>query len=237
MSDSHQAHTNVAVNGSSEMRRASDASTKAKHREGATKFIKTSLRIVVAIAAALGLTACSKTVQWEEEVPLNTGETIWVKRTVVYSAQGGAGNPLDTAYRPEKDQAIEFTWSGKSYRYEGDARIMLLAISPRGQPVLVARAEDNGWKWRHNYPCTIPYYVQLVPDETGTGWSWPSTIDAWLYNLSPNLLLERHPPDQMKKRYTAVERRAEDTPGAVQSRSKQVVDPAFTGDSCNRKEK
>lgn len=49
------------------------------------------------------LSACSKTVQWEEEVPLNTGETIWVKRTVVYSAQGGAGNPLDMAYRPKKD--------------------------------------------------------------------------------------------------------------------------------------
>ena len=36
---------------------------------------KTSLRILVAMVAALQLTACSKTVQWEEEVPLNTGET------------------------------------------------------------------------------------------------------------------------------------------------------------------
>ena len=35
---------------------------------------KTSLRILVAMVAALQLTACSKTVQWEE-VPLNTGET------------------------------------------------------------------------------------------------------------------------------------------------------------------
>ncbi|WP_096696130.1 hypothetical protein [Polaromonas sp. AER18D-145] len=192
---------------------------------------------VLALAATTLLSACSKTVQWEEEVPLNTGEAIWVKRTVVYSAQGGAGNPLDIKYRPERDEAIEFAWNGKTYRYQGDARIMLLAISPQKKPVLVARAEDNAWEARHNYPCTIPYYVQLVPDQTGNAWTWPSKIESWLYDLVPNLLLERHAPNQMKKRYSAQERQTEDYPGAVQSPSKQRIDPAFTGDLCKRKEK
>ncbi len=57
--------------------------------------LKKPLQILLAVVGALQLTACSKTVQWEEEVPLNTGETIWVKRTVVYSLQGESGNPMD----------------------------------------------------------------------------------------------------------------------------------------------
>ena len=51
-------------------------------------------RLVLAAFAVLQLAGCSKTVQWEEEVPLNTGETIWVQRTVKYTYRGGAGNPL-----------------------------------------------------------------------------------------------------------------------------------------------
>ena len=195
------------------------------------------LRLLLAVAAATQLTACSKTVHWEEEVPLNTGETIWVKRSVVYSPQGGAGNPGDIAYRPEKDQAIDFTWNGKSYYYKGDARISLLAISPQNEPVLVAGAEDNSWRARHNYPCTIPYYVQLVPDATGRAWHWPPKIEPWLYNLPINLLLERHPPDQMKKRYTIRDRQEADYPGSVQSPSQQRIEPAFAGDLCRKKEK
>ncbi len=200
--------------------------------------LKKPLHMALLVLAALQLAACSKTVQWEEEVPLNTGETIWVKRTVVYSAQGGAGNPLDMAYRPEKDQSIEFKWNGKSYRYEGDARIMLLAISPARQPVLVAQAEANSWNWRHKYSCTYPFYVQLTPDETGRIWTWPPKIDSWLYGLPNNLLLERHPPGQMRKRYTAAERQAENQPGSVGSPAQQRVDPTYTGDLCkNQKEK
>ena len=197
-------------------------------------IFKRPLQIVLAAIAVLQLTACSKTVQWEEEVPLNSGETIWVKRTVVYSAQGGAGNPLDMAYRPEKDQSIEFKWNGKSYRYEGDARIMLLAISPARQPVLVAQAEANSWNWRHKYSCTYPFYVQLTPDETGRVWIWPPKIDSWLYGLPNNLLLERHQPGQMKTRYTAAERQAENYPGSLQSPGKQRIDPAYTGDLCKK---
>lgn len=193
---------------------------------------KTTLKWLLALAAAMQLAACSKTVQWEEEVPLNTGETIWVTRTVVYSAQGGAGNPLDMAYRPEKDQIIEFTWNGKRYRYEGDARIMFLAISPQGQPVLVAKASENAWEARHRYACTYPFYVQLIPDETGQIWTWPPKIDSWLYGVPNNLLLVSHPPGQMKKRYTAVERQAENHPGSIGNPSQQRVDPTYTGDLC-----
>lgn len=195
------------------------------------------LRILLAAIAVLHLTGCSKTVQWEEEVPLNTGETIWVKRTVKYTYQGGAGNPLDMAYRPERNQTIEFAWNGKNYRYEGDARISLLAISPQKRPVLAAKAADNAWADVHNYRCTIPFYVQIIPDDAGRVWSWPPHIENWLYNLPTNLLRARHPPEQMKKRYAAIDVQQENYPGSENTPSQQKIDPAYTGDSCNTKEK
>lgn len=104
---------------------------------------KKPLQVLLAMAVALQVAACSKTVQWEEEVPLNTGETIWVKRTLNYSLGGGAGNPLDIAYRPDWVQQLEFEWAGKKYLYEGDARVFVLAISPQQKPVLVADPDDG----------------------------------------------------------------------------------------------
>lgn len=193
--------------------------------------------IILVFGVSVLLSACSKTVQWEEEVPLNTGETIWVKRTVVYSSHGGAGNPLDMAYRPEKDQAIEFTWRGKSYHYKGEAWIMLLAISPRGQPVLVGPAENNSWEARYRYLCTIPFYVQLVPDEPGRNWTWPPQIEPWLYNLPTNLLLDIGDPSYMRSRYSQAEKMKQPFWVDPYSRYLQKVEPAFTGDLCKKKEK
>ncbi len=199
--------------------------------------LKKTLQLLLAGIAALQLTACSKTVQWEEEVPLNTGEVIWVKRSVEYVLQGGAGNPLDMAYRPERNQAIEFTWNGKNYRYEGDARIILLAISPQKKPVLVARAADNSWKSVHHYPCTIPFYVQLVPDDAGRSWTWPPAIEPWLYGLPHNLLRSRHKPEEMRKRYSEQQRNEEDAAGSSQTPSQGRIDPNYTSDHCKPKEK
>lgn len=189
------------------------------------------LKATLAAALVLQLTACAKTVQWEEEVPLNTGETIWVKRTVQYSIQGGAGNPLDMRYRPAWQEVIEFEWGGKGYRYEGDARIMVLAISPQKQPVLVAYAADASWDAKHNYRCVIPFYVQLVPDASGTRWTWPSQIEPWLYNLPANLMRQRRPPEEMGRRYTAAQRQAEDS-GFIGVEPYQRIDPSHTADHC-----
>lgn len=189
--------------------------------------VKKSLGILLALIVATQLTACSKTVRWEEEVPLNTGETIWVKRTVVYSYRGGAGNPFDMGYRPKRDEVIEFAWNGKSYYYKGDARIFLLAISPQKQPVLVAGAADKGWDWAHRYKCTIPFYVQFVPDARGQTWTWPGAIESWLFGLPANLMLERHSPEDMKKRYTALERNMEDEMGSIQNPSHARIDPNY----------
>lgn len=198
--------------------------------------LKKPLRILLALTAALQLTACSKTVQWEEEVPLNTGEVIWVKRTVKYTYQGGAGNPLDMAYRPKRDSYVtEFSWRGKPYRFDLDVGIVLIAISPEGYPVLVG--EGDYWNLIGKYPCTIPLYVQFVPDATGRNWTWPENIEPWLYNLETNRLFAIPAPDQPKQRYTVEERKAANAPGLAGSRSRQKINPAHTGDLCKSTEK
>ncbi len=194
--------------------------------------------LLLAVMAATQLAACSKTVQWEEEVPLNTGETIWVKRTVKYTYQGAAGNPLMMAYRPVRGAVVEFDWRGKHYSFDRHGGPVLLAISPQGQPVFVAEAEAGGrWDANNNYKCTIPYYVQFVPDATGRNWTWPPKIDPWLYGLESNFLFAIPPPDEIKPRYTAEEKRAANAPGLVGSPSRKYINPAYTGDLCRPREK
>ncbi|MGH8856718.1 MAG: hypothetical protein ACREXG_01610 [Polaromonas sp.] len=200
-------------------------------------YITRFFRIVTLGALTVVLSACSKTVTWEEEVPLNTGETIWVKRTVVYSLQGGAGNPLDMAYRRGKDEAIEFKWNGKSYYYKGEAVIMVLAVSPEKQPVLVARAEDNSWDARYKYACTYPFYVQLIPDQTGRAWTWPPHIETWLYNLPTNLFRDFGTPEGVLPRYTVQQKSLQPYLSDPRLVSTHKIDPALTGDLCKRKEK
>lgn len=195
------------------------------------------LKILLTAFATLHLTACSKTVRWEEEVLLNTGETIWVTRTMTYAMQGGAGNPLDMAYRSKGDGVTEFDWRGKHYSFDRHGGIILLAISPQGQPVFVAEADAGAWDAANNYQCTIPFYVQFVPDASGRNWTWPARIDPWLYNMESNLLLKKPTPEQGKRRYTAEERKAANHPGFVQRPSRQKIDPAYTGDRCKREEK
>jgi hypothetical protein len=191
------------------------------------------VNILAPLLAMLLLTACSKTVQWEEEVPLNTGETIWVKREVIYKYKGAGGNPLDMAYRPDWTEEISFEWKGKKYRYVGDARLMLLAISPHAQrPVMIAKASSNDWHFSHNYRCTTPFYVQFTPDERGREWSWPPSIEPWLYGMTHNLMAKREDLGKMKARYTINDRAAMDRTMAIQNPSSARIDPTYKFDSC-----
>lgn len=192
-------------------------------------------RLVAALLSALLLAGCSKTVRWDEEVPLNTGETIWVSRTVIYSLQGEGGNPANIRYRTNSNETLSFRWRDKTYVYEGDADLMLLAISPQMHPVLVAPAANNSWDWKHDYQCSSPHYVQLVPDASGRHWSWPPQIEPWLYGMSHNLMRQRRNPEQMGSRYTIQQRISEDAVGLIQFPSSYSVDPNYTVHDCKRK--
>lgn len=91
-------------------------------RETAMNRVRKLLGLLLALVVAAQLTACSKTVQWEEEVPLNTGETIWVKRSDSYVKGGDLGNPLKMVWGLEK-RAYEFSWHGQKYAFETKPRV------------------------------------------------------------------------------------------------------------------
>lgn len=195
--------------------------------------VKQILRTLFILAGAALLTACSKTVEWKEEVPLNTGETIWVTREVTYTLQGGGDNPLDMAYRPDWTETIYFEWKGKEYRYVGDAGLLLLAISPVTQkPVLVADAAFKGWHRQHGFRCTTPYYAQLSPSANGKDWSWPPSIEPWLFEMNANLMIHREKMERMKPRYTAADRIAIDRAIAIDAPRLARIDPSYKFDQC-----
>lgn len=193
------------------------------------------LRFLLMVLAVLQLTACSRSVQWEEEVPLNTGETIWVKREVTYKLKGGGDNPLDLAYRPDWTEEISFEWHGKKYHYVGDALVILLAISPQPQqPVLVANASYKEWDRKHNYRCTTPLYVQFLPSTDGDEWSWPPNIEPWLFNMPYNLMVHRDKMAKMKSRYTSSDRAAMDRTMSIQSPDLARIDPTYNSNRCTK---
>jgi hypothetical protein len=81
--------------------------------------------VVAAASAPLLLSACGqslKTVEWEEEVLLDTGEIIWVKRVDTFIKGAEPGNPLQRTWRLDK-RAYEFTWLGKKYVYTTEAKV------------------------------------------------------------------------------------------------------------------
>lgn len=89
-----------------------------------------SAKILALSFSIMLLTACSlteKTVQWEEEVPLNTGETIWVKRTDSFVSRSEPGNPLRMGWWP-KARSYAFAWQGQNYTYHVDVKISSGAI-------------------------------------------------------------------------------------------------------------
>ncbi len=173
----------------------------------------------------------AKTVQWEEEVPLNSGEIIWVKRTVEYTLQGGGGNPLDVAYRPNMPEKLQFTWRGKQYSYGGDAAIMLVAISPStNQPVLVAPKGINNWIRARDFPCVKPFYEQFVVNESK--WQLLPKLELWTLDLPRNLMAHRYKVNEVSERYSAVNRQQSDSIMTIQSPHMARIDPDYQPEIC-----
>lgn len=184
----------------------------------------------------LSAPACSKTVTWEEEVLLNTGETISIRRTMPWEPLGGFGNPLDVAMRPTYDQTIRFKYKGKEYVYRGRANIRWIAISPLGRPVLVARAGDLAWARRSNYYCVVPYYVQFIPDPDGEHWTWPENIETWLHLLPANVMATIPTLEEVQRnRYSMRAKNTRDASHHVQSPTAARIDPNYKEEGCIHK--
>jgi hypothetical protein len=151
-------------------------------------------------------------VRWEEEVPLNTGEMIVVKRSMPWTFQGGAGNPFDMAMRGNPDkQVIEFSYKGRYYSYSGGAYILWITVAPDGLPNLVAPAGSLAWADRNYYYCVDPFYVQFKPNPDGKTWTWPTQIEPWLYGQPYNVMAVTNDLlSQRKTRFTVADRIARD---------------------------
>lgn len=196
------------------------------------RFIVT-LCIIVALSP---LAACSTPVEWDEEVLLNTGETILVRRKIEYALRGGFGNPADIAMRPTNVQQIRFTYSHTEYMYEGRINLILLAISPDGKPNLVAPAADYNWAndWEHKYSCVVPFYVQLVPDSTGKVWTWPKRPESWLFGLPSNLMVSRPGYREPRKaRYDNNDRVQRDSVYRLKFPPGASIDPSYKAECVN----
>lgn len=204
-------------------------------RELALKH-RTLLKLIFLLTAISFLpSACSKTVQWEEEVPLNTGETIWVKRSVTYARSPAYANPLKPGWKIQSETLV-FDWGGQKYEWEGDASLMLLAIDPQQRPTLAADADWNyRWGDRHHYKCVKPYYVQFVPKRPDD-WSWLPAIEPWLYGVEANLMRYRTSPNEMPPRVSKLLREKVDADMLYRNESTNRIISTYVPDHCKGKE-
>lgn len=175
----------------------------------------------------------NRTIAWEEEVPLNTGETIWVKRSIPWELRGGAGNPFDLGMRPlVSKQLLEFYYRGTLYSYSGGAAVGWIVIDASGKPNLVATAADWSWADRNKYYCVVPFYVQLIPSTDGKSWHWPKQIGPWLYGLPYNLMASiPRLNESAQDRYTVGDRIKRDTTYQVQFPEGTKIDSEYKA-SC-----
>jgi hypothetical protein len=193
-------------------------------------------RTAVGLLLAFALAGCTRTITWEEEVPLNTGETIWIERSMPWELKGGFGNPFDIAMRPTREQTIRFTYAGKEYLYVGRANVRWIAISEAKQPVLAFKAGDFAWDAQNHFLCVVPHYVQLVPDNTGKQWTWPSRIEPWLYHMKANVMVTIPTlTERNQRRYTSNDRKERDTVYQIQVPQGFVIDPLYEGNGCLHK--
>lgn len=188
----------------------------------------------VLLGAFVSTAAHGKTATWEEEVLLNTGEVIRLHRTLGFALRGAAGNPFDISYHPTRNSTYEFTYKGKTYRYEGAGGFLVLAVSPSGVPVLVKNADSGAWYATANYQCTIPFYVQFVPDDTGRKWKWPASIEQWLYGIRANLMSAPERPRLFRSTYTLADKRRLAVNADPQQAFMHKIDPTYTGDRCRK---
>jgi hypothetical protein len=182
----------------------------------------------------LSVAGCTRSIEWDEEVPLNTGETVWVHRSGSLRFGSAPGNPLDFGYQAEPKTRIAFTYRGRQYTYTSEVTLQVLAIAPDSTPNLVISASDYMWQFEHGYLCTRPSYVQLRPDVSGNQWTWPEHIEPWLYGLPTNLLVGLPANRPKPLRITAIERRSHNVRVFRAGDHFRQIDPNYQYPGCKR---
>jgi len=114
------------------------------------------LNIFLAVLATTQLSSCSKSIRWQEEVPVNTGEVIIMNREDVFVRRSAPGNPFEMGWWIN-GRYYKFRWQGKNYVYKlkrTSMGPMILYVYPEKNTVSLI---DSGWpicsgyaEWRWN---------------------------------------------------------------------------------------
>lgn len=204
-------------------------------RPPASVRTRVKLRTLIAMALAVAASGCTRSVDWTEEVPLNTGETIWVQRHGIYSYGSNSGNPLEHGFHPDPGVSMEFEYRGKRYAHRIDTSLQILAIGPDGVPNLVTTATDMAWQWHNGRYCTRPSYVQFRPDASGTRWTALPQVEPWLFGLATNLMFG--PPDlgRPSRRVNADDRNRIQARVYLAGDQYRRLDPSYQHPDCRRR--
>ncbi|MCM2312949.1 MAG: hypothetical protein NDI84_16270 [Steroidobacteraceae bacterium] len=90
---------------------------------------------------ALVLGACSRTVTWEEEVPLNTQSTTWVVRTDTYSRSTEPGNPFKAAW-VIATRSVDVSLHERRYEFEAATADIFMVVDRGNTISVVAWSND-----------------------------------------------------------------------------------------------
>lgn len=190
--------------------------------------------VMPAILLSLGLAGCSKTVQWEEEVLLNVGQTITIKRKTELHYDISQDRLFNPYWQFKADQ-FDFEWRGVSYSYRSepdDASLatvspLVLAIDSADKPTFLGYA-DSYWVHHKAQGCGAAPIVRLVAQ--GHRWQSAPSDDPWILGLQINLRSGTQPPEAGTK-FTWSEKIREFDSWTPQARS---LNQKFQVDSCKK---
>lgn len=153
------------------------------------------------VVLATQLVACGRTVTWEEDVALDSGTTLRVKRFDHYARTSQPGNPFEMGWWIDR-RSLEFRWRDRDYEFSTPTTEILM-IQEIGDPahlVIVA------WTLQ----CNTRGYGEYRLD--GRTWRLQPSLDAALVGRRRNVM-HHYTADQreMPKLVSPAFRLSEDT--------------------------
>jgi hypothetical protein len=197
--------------------------------------IKGPWRLLGWLCIAALLSACSneKTLRWEEEVVLSTGEQLLLGRSQHYRRSSEPGNPLRSGWAPEHS-SIEVKKGptdliGASYRLKDWIEPVVLDRDPTSRAlVMVGNAWNCDWVKRFgDKPRGIYIAFELRAGKEPTAIDFPS----WAWHRRRNLYLpyfEVDPPSLV----TPSEAERHNKTSARGSRDLFLIDPSYRSQAC-----
>jgi hypothetical protein len=158
--------------------------------------LRATFKLIALVSLAVLVAGCGKTVEWQEEVALATGERLWLTRRVSYERYGD--NPLAlglSGWRVEREE-MSFVWGGKPYTYaygKVPAPMVLFIEPSTAAPAVIVPLPHR--------ECRVPHFRQWV----AAGGDWQERpLSPAAHGLHKNLMRHRPgTPEEAQARYSA----------------------------------